>query len=155
MARPFKHGFWNHPLYATWNHMKFRCYNKKCKFYSDYGGRGIYIVERWLSLENFIEDMSPKPLGTSLDRIDNDGPYSKENCRWATNIQQNGNRRGTKFHTIDGRTESIAEWCRILRLNYKEVWRRINKGWSIEKAFSIPISKSNGGLVVHGKLGRL
>ena len=73
--------------------MKMRCYNEKSSGYKYYGGRGIQICDRWLeSYENFLADMGERPTGKSLDRIDTDGNYCKENCRWATNKEQGRNR---------------------------------------------------------------
>ena len=86
--------------YRSWYSMKDRCYRKKNKRYSDYGGRGITVCERWLhSFESFIEDMGRKPfLNYSLDRIDNNLGYNKENCRWTTSKIQNNNKRTTKVN---------------------------------------------------------
>lgn len=88
------HGLKGHRLYTTWNTMMYRCYNPKNKNYIEYGGRGITVCDRWHSIENFIQDMFPSYIeGLTLDRIDVDGNYEPNNCRWATKSVQARNTR--------------------------------------------------------------
>lgn len=129
---------------------KQRCYNKNCPDYRYYGGRGITICQRWLdSFDNFIEDMGLRPVGMTLERKDNDGPYSKENCVWATRSMQSCNTRSSKKVTWNNETKTVAQWERDLGFKAGTLKARLGPlGYSIEEAFTKPVLS---GLPVKGK----
>lgn len=120
--------------------MKNRCNNKGSTHFSRYGGRGITYDPSWERFENFFEDMGKIPqLNMELDRIDNDGNYCKENCRWATRKEQTRNRggnRATRLYTFDGKTMCIADWAKEIGITPQSLQKRLNKGWPLELALN-------------------
>jgi hypothetical protein len=130
----------NTPEYRTWTQIKQRCHNPKNKDYDRYGGRGIVVCERWRHrFENFFADMGKRPSDEhSIDRIDNDGPYSPENCQWATGKQQARNRQTNRLIDFDGKTMTTADWAEHLGIERHIIENRIVKGWSVERALTVP-----------------
>lgn len=134
----FIHGLKHCRLYNTWCRIKSKCYNKNNDHYKYYGKRGIKLCDEWLSdpvafynwsMENGYQD------NLTIDRIDVNGNYEPNNCRWVDQKTQVRNRRNSRYITYKGETKTIMEWCEILNLKYRTVHKRIYKlNWSIEKA---------------------
>lgn len=113
-----------------------RCLNSKCKYYHNYGGRGITVCTRWHSFVNFLEDMGECPKGLTIERIDNEGNYEPNNCRWATRKEQCRNLRKNRMVTFNGETRCLSEWAEITGLTYATLMRRLNSGKTGEQLFS-------------------
>lgn len=115
------HGMSGTNIFRIWFDMLRRCEDTNNTRYDSYGGRGIEVCERWHKFENFYADVGDRPEGLSLDRIDNDGHYSPENCRWATKKQQARNKRGTRYETAFGRTQALGDWADELGIPYAKL----------------------------------
>lgn len=134
-----KHGKSWSPEYAAWRAMRNRCTNPRCWNYSDYGGRGISVCDRWMrSFDAFYADMGPRPDGLSLDRIDNEKGYSPGNCRWADKGEQQRNRRVSRSVVWQGRPRSVASLERKAGLPKGVLSARLDAGWSVERAIEEP-----------------
>lgn len=135
------HGMHKTSTYSSWQNMIQRCTNLKNTHYPEYGGRGITICDRWLDFKNFFVDMSEKPEGLTLERIDNSKSYSPDNCRWATRKEQASNRRSS-LYTLKGVTKSWAEWFKDYGIKRSTFDQRVYcYKWSIEKALMTPVRK--------------
>ena len=128
----------HHPFYNAWSAMKSRCEYTENPAYNRYGGRGIKVCDRWQSFENFVNDIGDRPSSEfTIDRIDNDGDYSPENCRWADKTQQARNRRSNKIYLFQGESLTLPEWSERTGISASLLFARINYlGWTVEKSLS-------------------
>lgn len=127
--------------YRLWSRIKERCYRVKHQHYKSYGARGIRMCDRWLlSFAAFLQDMGPIPEGGTIERIDVNGHYCPENCKWATNIEQQNNKRTNVKLTFNGKTQTAAQWARELGINRYRIYNRLNDGWSHEECLTSPVT---------------
>jgi hypothetical protein len=122
--------------YWAYKQMVYRCTKPGHKLYRNYGARGITVCQRWLdSFDAFLDDMGPRPDGMSLDRIDNDGPYSPDNCRWATaKVQTNNTRRSVRV-TYKGQQMTIEDAAIASGIPAQAIRRRLADGWTMNQLF--------------------
>jgi hypothetical protein len=141
MKKQFKHGMSETRTYSTWKGMVQRCHNPRCKAFSFYGARGIHVCHRWRSsFVNFLADVGERPsLAHQIERKNNNKGYSKSNCIWATTKMQSRNKRTTRWITYQGETLCIEDWAIRLGMVAVTVRHRLNRGWSVEDAFTKPI----------------
>lgn len=123
-------------LYNVWNGMIQRCTNTNHKSFSDYGGRGITICEEWRSFDNFQKWAWEHGYGegVEIDRIDNNGNYRPENCRWITRIKNARNKSNNKIIVYNGESKTLSEWATYFGVNYKNLSRNLNKGYTLDEA---------------------
>jgi hypothetical protein len=127
----------NTRAFRIWSAMRQRCLNPQATGFANWGGRGIKVCERWSSFENFFADMGAPPIGTTLDRKDNNGDYTPDNCMWATRSQQARNRRGNRMLTLEGETLCSEDWARRVGISRAGLMRRIDiLKWPLEKALT-------------------
>lgn len=124
--------------YKIWCNMLERCNNDNNMAYDAYGGRGIRVSEEWLCFENFIKDMGICPKQFTLERMDNNLGYNKENCKWASRKEQARNRRSSLILSYNGTTKLLCEWSEELHIPYKTLYARIFRGgWSVSRALEL------------------
>ena len=140
------HGFCHNRFYEIWKGIKQRCLNKNSLAFKHYGGRGIKICGRWLKFENFRDDMYGSYLkhvkkfgekNTQIERIDNNGDYSPDNCKWATDIEQKNNTRLNILITHNGQTLSLSQWATKFKISYSVLYQRVRRyGYTFEEAIT-------------------
>lgn len=128
-------------VYRAWVSMTYRCSSPSCKHWPDYGGRGIKVCDRWKDFKNFFADMGERPASHSIERMNNNGNYEPGNCRWATALEQNRNRRSTKNITHQGKTQCMDAWAAEIGIHRATLKGRLYRGWSVADALSKPPSK--------------
>lgn len=140
-----KHHDYKTPLYSVWLAMRQRCGNPNSKSYRRYGGRGISVCSEWKEWNVFKEWALSNgySLGLSIDRIDNDGNYEPNNCRWVTNEIQANNKSDNHLITFNGETASISVMARKYGYLPTDIERRILEGWTVEKALTTPVKRLN------------
>lgn len=127
--------------FNVWRAMISRCGNPKTKAYPNYGGRGIYVCERWKSFPAFVEDMGISPDGLQIDRIDNEKGYSPENCRWVTPQANSLNRRSNHRYFFNGESVTLKDISKSTGMSEKTIATRLALGWSEDKAFTTPVRR--------------
>lgn len=139
------------PEHNTWCEIRRRCEDPNRENYATHGARGIKVCDRWQVFENFYADMGDRPDDRhSIERIDNDGDYEPENCRWATAKEQMLNTRRNLIITAFGETAPLGAFIEATgpdgkaTSEYKKVWRRIKRGWDAERALTAPNDKRGG-----------
>lgn len=119
--------------YYSWSSMRGRCQQPNSTSYPRYGGRGIKVCARWQIFDNFLEDMGERPAGTSLDRIDLEGDYTPENCRWATGDEQARNKSNTRWFDHNGEKLCMKDYAKVLGISYAALSKRVEAGWPVER----------------------
>lgn len=155
------HGLSHTKTSRAWRHIKDRCYNPKSKDYQNYGARGIMVAPHWKDdFLAFYEDVSKlehfEEEGYSLNRIDNDGNYEPGNVEWATQTEQNNNKRSNINITYEGKTQCLKKWSKELKIPYLTLYQRIfNLNWTVEKAFQTKVNNYMQMISYKGKVQSL
>lgn len=139
------HGFSKTKIYSLWCGIKDRCFRHKNKDYKNYGGRGIIVCNEWLKFENFynwaIENGYKE--GLTIERIDVNGNYEPNNCKWIKNELQSHNKRNNHYLTYKGKTQILSEWAKEMGLNNgSTISGRLKRGWTIKQSLITPIRQN-------------
>jgi hypothetical protein len=133
-----KHGETKSQEHNIWCKIRSRCLNKKHKQYSDYGGRGVGISSDWMEFSSFLRDMGKRPSKNhSVERMDNDKGYSKDNCKWATPHEQTRNMRRNILVEYNGEKRILKDWAIFLNMPYRLIWKRLRVlNWTVEQSLT-------------------
>lgn len=123
--------------YSIWTDLRNRCNNPNNRRFERYGRRGIRVCERWNTFATFLSDMGPCPPGMSIERINNDGDYEPQNCRWATPREQSRNNSRNRLLTFRGQTKCLADWGISTGISSDAIYTRLKAGWTIEEALTV------------------
>ena len=129
------------PEYYSWQAMRTRCNNPTRSCYKYYGGRGVSVCPEWASFETFLADMGDRPAGTTLDRIDTNGNYCKDNCRWVSKTEQRLNQDRVAKYEYRGETLSMSQLSKKYSVSFWLIRRRLESGWDVVKAMEKPSQK--------------
>ena len=139
VKRSTTHGKSHTKEFSVWHGMRTRCNNPNSDDYPHYGSRGIKVCDRWNhSFENFLADMGEVPAGRTIDRIDTNGDYFPENCRWATVTEQNNNKRTNRYITVNGVAKTVLGWEKHLGYTSPVIQQRLRRGWESVEAVTTP-----------------
>lgn len=130
------HGLSGTRTHRIWKGIIARCNIESATGFENYGGRGVRVCKQWLDYANFFNDMGPAPEGMSIDRIDVNGDYTIENCKWSSRIEQSRNRRTNRLIDVAGKKTVLSEAASLSEMRYDAIRFRLNRGWSSDEAVS-------------------
>lgn len=150
MSGNYKHGLSHTRINNIYKAMKSRCYKESNIRYPNYGGKGIKVCEEWLGQNGFMNFykwamVNGYSENLTLDRIDSNKDYQPDNCRWATQKQQQNNRTNNRYIECNGISHTLGEWSEITGLKLSTIWARLNSGWSEEDSVSLPLKVNQYG----------
>ncbi len=143
MDKRVTHGMSKTKTYRCWWDIRKRCNNKNLSYYKNYGGRGITYCKDWDNFELFLRDMGECPIGFTIERLDVNADYNRENCVWATRKQQGRNRRTNRIITYKGISKPVCQWSEDFGWGKMVIINRLNRGWSVDDALTRAVVKRN------------